>query len=482
MKYHLSQQLDLNSSECLVIGLLEDAPFSPALLTLDKQLNGLIQRLHKKLKTPGQIKTQSDNGECALMLINCGKQDAYQPETLEKHLKTAVNQVISQQVQSALFAFPELKQCSADQQLEYMVQMVDKTTYVQPQFKTTQKPQALQAVTFFQPSATENALHQSIIIAEAITSARRLADLPANLCTPTLLGESTAALVKSVEHLTCKLLHKKEIETLGMGGLLAVSQGSAEPPCFIELQYQGDKSAKPIVLVGKGITFDAGGISIKPAAHMNEMKYDMAGAASVIGTLLACAKLKLPINLIGLIPAAENLPSGEAVKPGDVITMMSKQTVEVLNTDAEGRLVLADALTYAERFKPQCVIDVATLTGAVIVALGHVASGFMTDDESLAEKITLAAKHSLDKVWRLPLYQAYDEGLDSPVADMVNATFDRSAGSILAGMFLAKFAKSFPWLHLDVAGTAWVSGSKRVSTGRPIPLLVEFLRHANQTR
>ena len=221
-----------------------------------------------------------------------------------------------------------------------------------------------------------------------------------------------------------------------MGGLLAVTQGSEEPPCFIELHYQGaEASVPPIVLIGKGVTFDAGGISLKPPANMNEMKYDMAGAATVLGALKASAALQLPINLIGLAPCTENLPSGRAVRPGDIITMMSGQTVEVLNTDAEGRLILADALTYAARFKPRYVIDIATLTGAVIMALGQVASGLMTPDDALADQLTQAAKASGDKLWRLPLWKDYEESLDSPIADMINASFERSAGALRPAYF-----------------------------------------------
>ena len=236
------------------------------------------------------------------------------------------------------------------------------------------------------------------------------------------------------------------------------------------------------MLVGKGITFDSGGISIKPAAGMEEMKYDMAGAASVLGTIKACAALALPINVVGLLACAENMPSGHAIKPGDIVTTMSGLSVEIANTDAEGRLVLADALTYAEQFNPRFVIDIATLTGAIIVALGYVNSGLMTTDDALAELILNAAHETQDKVWRMPLDKAYEDALESPLADLVNAGFDRSAGSISAACFLARFTKKYPWAHLDIAGTAWTPGKKNNATGRPVSLLIGLLRHVAHSR
>ncbi len=295
---------------------------------------------------------------------------------------------------------------------------------------------------------------------------RHLGNMPANICTPTYISQQAMKLCEEFPTLSCTIMGPDEIRDMGMGLLLAVSQGSDQPPQLIDIHYKGTKDdCAPIVLVGKGITFDSGGLSIKPANAMDEMKYDMCGAASVLGTLRACALLKLPVHVIGLIAAAENLLSGSAVKPGDIVTSMSGQTVEIINTDAEGRLVLADALTYAERYNPSFVVDIATLTGAVIIALGNVTSGFMTTDDELAAWIEKAAKESQDKVWRLPLDKAYQEALDSPLADMVNANFDRSAGSITAACFLSRFTEKYRWAHLDIAGTAWVSGKKRNATG-----------------
>ena len=260
-----------------------------------------------------------------------------------------------------------------------------------------------------------------------------------------------------------------------MGALLAVTKGTREPPKFIVLQYQGgDKKAKPIVLVGKGITFDTGGISIKPSAEMDEMKYDMSGAGSVLGTMKAVAQMHLPINVIGVIPSCENMPDGSAIKPGDIVTSMSGQTIEILNTDAEGRLILCDALTYVERFQPAAVIDIATLTGACVIALGAVASGLYANDEQLAEQLIAAGHESGDRAWRMPLWDDYQEQIKSPFADMANIG-GRPAGSVTAACFLARFTENYKWAHLDVAGTAWRSGKDKGSTARPVPMLTAYL-------
>jgi leucyl aminopeptidase len=267
------------------------------------------------------------------------------------------------------------------------------------------------------------------------------------------------------------------MEKLGMGALLAVAKGSHEPPKFLVLQYSGaGKKDKPVVLVGKGVTFDTGGISIKPSAEMDEMKYDMCGAASVLGTFRAIAELKPRLNLVGLIPATENMPGGNATKPGDIVTSMSGQTVEILNTDAEGRLILCDALTYAERFNPAAVVDIATLTGACVIALGHVATGVFANDEGLAEELLEAGRESWDRGWHMPLWEEYQEQLKSPFADMANIG-GRPGGSVTAACFLGRYAEQYAWAHLDIAGTAWTSGKNKGATGRPVPLLTTFLLH-----
>jgi leucyl aminopeptidase len=271
------------------------------------------------------------------------------------------------------------------------------------------------------------------------------------------------------------VLEHADMEVLGMGSLLSVTRGSRQPPKFIILQYtKGKSSQKPVVLIGKGITFDAGGISIKPSSEMDEMKFDMCGAASVLGTMKAVARMELPINLVVIVPTCENLPDGDASKPGDVVTSMSGQTIEVLNTDAEGRLILCDAMTYAERFEPALVVDIATLTGACVVALGHHASGLFSNNDRLARELLAAGEEAWDRAWHMPMWEDYQEQLKSNFADMANIG-GRAGGSITAACFLSRYAKKFDWAHLDIAGTAWKSGKEKGSTGRPVPLLTQFL-------
>jgi leucyl aminopeptidase len=275
--------------------------------------------------------------------------------------------------------------------------------------------------------------------------------------------------------LKVEVLERKDMEKLRMGSLLSVGNGSRQPPKLIVIEHRGGpKKQKPVVLVGKGITFDTGGISLKPGAEMDEMKYDMSGAGSVLGTLRAVAQMKLPFNVVGLIPATENMPDGNATRPGDIVTSMSGQTIEILNTDAEGRLILCDALTYAERFDPAAVIDIATLTGACVIALGHVASGLFANDDKLAEEVLSAGQSASDRAWHMPLWEDYQDQLKSNFADMANIG-GRPAGSVTAACFLARFARKFKWAHLDIAGTAWKSGREKGSTGRPVPLLTQFL-------
>jgi leucyl aminopeptidase len=326
--------------------------------------------------------------------------------------------------------------------------------------------------------ADEAAVVQGIALGRAIaagvTLARECANRPGNVCTPGYLAEQAKKLGK--EHgLKVEVLERKDCAKLGMGSFLAVAQGSDEPPRFIVMRYQGaGKDVAPLVLVGKGITFDSGGISIKPAAEMDEMKFDMGGAASVLGALRAVAESKARVNLIGIIPTCENLPSGRSVKPGDVVTSLSGQTIEILNTDAEGRLILCDALTYAERFKPAAVVDVATLTGACVIALGHHRSGLFSADDTLASELLAAGEAAQDPAWRMPLDDEYDEVLKSNFADMANVG-PRAGGAITAAMFLKRFTAKLRWAHLDVAGTAWKSGAAKGATGRPVALLVHWV-------
>ena len=321
----------------------------------------------------------------------------------------------------------------------------------------------------------ESAIEQGIAISDGISIARDLGNLPSNICTPSYIAKQAKALAKGQKKLTVTVLEEADMRKLKMGSLLSVSAGSRQPAKLITLQYKGGKkNDQPVVLVGKGVTFDTGGISLKPGAAMDEMKFDMCGAASVIGTVRAVVAMNLPINLVGIIPTTENMPDGLATKPGDIVTSMSGQTIEILNTDAEGRLILCDALTYAEKFKPRCVIDIATLTGACIVALGKIPSAVLGNHRALIDDLIESGNQIEDRLWELPLWDEYQEQLNSNFADMANIG-GRDAGTITAACFLSRFTKKFKWAHLDVAGTAWKSGDAKGATGRPVSLLTQYI-------
>jgi len=349
-------------------------------------------------------------------------------------------------------------------------------SYVFTTTKSKPEPRTLQRVVVALPAAArlKTVFEQTAAAVAGIEYAKEWANRPANHATPSLLAGAARALAKYPK-MACQVLGPKEVAKLGMGSFMAVAQGSQEPLRFIVLRYTGAaKTVAPTVLVGKGITFDSGGISLKPAPEMDEMKFDMSGAASVLGVFRALAELKPAINVVGLIPACENLPDGRAIKPGDVVSSMSGQTIEILNTDAEGRLVLCDALTYAERFKPRAVVDIATLTGACMIALGGVRSGLFASNDELAAALLAAGEASSDLCWRMPLDEDYAEGLKSNFADVANVA-GRAGGAITAAKFLQRFAGKFPWAHLDIAGTAWKSGTAKGATGRPVALLLQYL-------
>ena len=465
MQYELATDLDTTKYAYFVQGFLSEA----------QQLN------------PGDLSLQT-LADKPLLKIYCGSKEKFNLTQLKKRLADIFELLNKQNISSALITMPQLANKTPNQQLQLMIRCIEEKTYQMLDFKTPPHPSfALKRLVFHLEGSTIEGLQTAQAIAKGMNLTRTLANLPANICTPTYLGEAAIQLAKAhPKVLKTRVWDKEAIEKFKMGALLAVAQGSHEEPRFIEIHYQPQDTKQahqpPVVLVGKGVTFDAGGISLKPSANMNEMKYDMAGAASVIGALKACAELELPIPVIGLIAATENMPGGRAVKPGDVIQSMSGKTIEILNTDAEGRLILADALTYAERFQPRFVVDIATLTGAIIIALGHVNSGLMTTDDELAETLLKAAKHSDDKLWRLPLEDDYQEAMNSPLADMVNAQFDRGAGSITAACFLSRFTQNLRWAHLDIAGTAWISGTQRQATGRPVALLMQWLQDVSETR
>jgi leucyl aminopeptidase len=321
----------------------------------------------------------------------------------------------------------------------------------------------------------ERAIREGIAIAAGVKLAKDMGNRPGNICTPDHLADQAKTLGERFNGIQVQVLDRAELEKLGMGALLAVSRGSAQPPKLIVVEYRnGATDTKPIVLVGKGVTFDSGGISIKPSAAMDEMKFDMCGAASVLGVLHTCAELALPVNVIGIIPAVENMPGSNATKPGDIVTSMSGQTIEILNTDAEGRLILCDAITYSERFSPRVVIDIATLTGACVIALGNHPHGLFSNHSPLANDLLNAGRAAADRAWELPLWEEYQDQLESNFADMANVG-GREAGAVTAACFLSRFAKKLHWAHLDIAGTAWKSGKAKGATGRPVPLLTQYL-------
>ena len=349
-------------------------------------------------------------------------------------------------------------------------------SYVYTTTKSKAEGRSLARVSLGLPKAAagQTEFDQAVAAVAGIELAKEWANRPANHATPTDLAQAARGLAKFPK-ISCQVLGPREVAKLKMGSFMAVAQGSEQPLRFIVLQYKGAPASQaPTVLVGKGITFDTGGISIKPAGEMDEMKYDMGGAASVLGVFRALGELKPAINVVGLIPSCENMPDGKAVKPGDVVTSMSGQTIEILNTDAEGRLILCDALSYAERFKPQAVVDIATLTGACVIALGAVRSGLFSSDDALAQRLLAAGETAQDLAWRMPLDDDYAEGLKSNFADVANIA-GRAGGAITAAKFLQRFTAKFAWAHLDIAGTAWKSGAAKGATGRPVGLLLEFL-------
>jgi leucyl aminopeptidase len=349
-------------------------------------------------------------------------------------------------------------------------------SYVYTTTKSKPEPRTLKQVVVAVPDVAKlkPTFERAVATVTGIEFAKEWANRPPNHATPTLLAQAARSLSR-MPKISCQVLGPKDVAKLGMGSFMAVAQGSSEPLRFIVLQYSAAaKSVAPTVLIGKGITFDTGGISIKPAPEMDEMKFDMCGAASVLGVFRALAELAPAINVVGLIPTCENMPDGRAIKPGDVVTSMSGQTIEILNTDAEGRLILCDALTYAERFKPSAVVDIATLTGACVIALGGVRSGLFASNDALAQSLEQASESSQDLCWRMPLDDEYAEGLKTNFADVANVA-GRAGGAITAAKFLQRFASKFAWAHLDIAGTAWKSGGAKGATGRPVGLLLDFL-------
>jgi len=478
----------LNASGCAVVGVYADGKMSEAAAIIDKATKGYLRRVIERGDMNGSIGStlllhDVPGVACTrVLLLGLGPKSGFTEKQFRRCIGAAIEMLARTGATDAELHFTELSVGHRDVEWRVMqtARAAREATYRFEQMKSAPAKNAsalrriVLAVTKSDEKRAARGLAQGLALAHGISLARDLGNLPGNICTPAYLAEQARKLAKHYR-MKVQVLEQADMEKLGMNTLLSVAAGSSQPPKLIVLEYRaGAKNQKPVVLVGKGVTFDTGGISLKPAPEMDEMKYDMSGAGSVLGTLKAVAEMKLPVNVVGIIPATENMPGGRATKPGDIVTSMSGQTVEILNTDAEGRLILCDALTYAERFDPAAVIDIATLTGACVIALGHVVSGLFANDDPLAREVLTAGDHAGDGAWHLPLHDEYQDQLRSNFADFANIG-GRPAGAVTAACFLSRFTKQYKWAHLDVAGTAWKSGKEKGSTGRPVPLLTQFL-------
>ena len=476
-------------SACVVAGVFESRKLTLPAELLDNASDGYISEIVRRGDMEGKAGTtlllQKVPGTLSerVLLVGLGKEKDFREKEFCNAVRTAVKTLNETGAFDASIFLTELavKKRSVAWRIRQTAMIALDATYKFDQFKSKKDEvrRPLRKLTLGverrnELALSEEALNQGIAIAQGMALAKTLGNLPPNICHPSYLAEQAQTMAVEFK-LGCEILDTADMEKLGMHSLLSVARGAHQPPKLIVLSYKGAKaSEKPIVLVGKGVTFDTGGISLKPAAEMDEMKYDMCGAAGVLGTMQAVARMQLPINLTVIVPATENMPGGNASRPGDIVTSMSGQTIEILNTDAEGRLILCDALTYAERFEPDTVIDVATLTGACVVALGGVASGLFANKDSLAHELLDAGNEAHDRAWHMPLWDDYQELLKSPFADMGNIG-GRWGGAITAACFLSRFTKKYDWAHLDIAGTAWKSGAEKGATGRPVPLLTHYL-------
>ena len=476
-------------SACVVVGVFESRKLTLPAELLDNISGGYISDIVRRGDMEGKAGTtlllhNVPSTHCdRILLVGLGKEKEFREKEFASAIRTAVkvlNETGAFDASLFLTELPVRKHSITWRVRQTVIAALD-ATYKFDQFKSKKEEirRPLRKLTISverrnELAPAEEGLQQGLAIAEGVSLTKTLGNLPPNVCHPTHLAEQARAMASEFK-LDCEILEREDMEKLGMHSLLAVARGSYQPPKLIVLSYKGSRaSEKPIVLVGKGVTFDTGGISLKPGAEMDEMKYDMCGAASVLGTMQAVARMALPINLTVVVPATENMPGGNATRPGDIVTSMSGQTIEILNTDAEGRLILCDALTYAERFEPDTLIDVATLTGACVVALGNVATGLFANKDSLARELQEAGEEANDRAWHMPLWDDYQELLKSPFADMANIG-GRWGGAISAACFLSRFTKKFDWAHLDIAGTAWKSGADKGATGRPVPLLTHYL-------
>ena len=492
MKIQLSSLDVLHArTDCLVVAVREGAQQPPSTRKIERASKGLI----KSLMASGDIDGRPGNvllvpfpsGIQAKRLLLVGVGDKPDIDDLASAALAAARQLCSTQSVSAVVTLTEIAVTGTDATTRARVisQAIQEASYRFNQLKTSKGKEAarrqctvnrvsLLASSGKNDTAMRTGIQEACAIANGVALAKDLSNLPGNLCTPSYLANQARKLGKS-HKLKVNVLDEAKMKALGMGALLSVSRGSREPARLIVMEHQGgQRSDAPVVLVGKGLTFDAGGISLKPAGAMDEMKYDMCGGASVFGAMVAASELKLKLNVIGIVPSSENLPDGAANKPGDIVTSMSGKTIEILNTDAEGRLILCDALTYAERYKPAAIIDIATLTGACVVALGHPATGLFSPDDHLAEELLASGESARDRAWRMPIWNEYQKQLNSPFADMANIG-GRTAGAVTAACFLARFTKNMTWAHLDIAGTAWHSGANKGATGRPVSMLTRFL-------
>ncbi|HXE38030.1 MAG TPA: leucyl aminopeptidase [Azonexus sp.] len=474
---------------CVVAGVFESRKLTLPAELIDKAANGyisdIVRRGDMEGKSGSTLLLHNVPGTLCdrVLLVGLGKEKDFREKEFGNAVRTAVKTLNETGAFDASIFLTELavKKRSIAWRVRQTAMIALDATYRFDQYKSKKDEvrRPLRKLTLgverrSELAQAEEALSQGIAIAQGMALTKTLGNLPPNVCHPTYLAEQAQAMAGEFK-LDCETLDRADMEKLGMNSLLSVAQGAHQPPKLIVLHYKGAKaSEKPLVLVGKGVTFDTGGISLKPGADMDEMKYDMCGAASVLGVMQAVARMALPINLTVIVPATENMPGGNATRPGDIVTSMSGQTIEILNTDAEGRLILCDALTYAERFEPDTVIDVATLTGACVVALGGVASGLFANKDALARELLDAGDEAHDRAWHMPLWDDYQELLKSPFADMANIG-GRWGGAITAACFLSRYTKKYDWAHLDIAGTAWKSGADKGATGRPVPLLLHYI-------
>ena len=485
-----AESLATLATSCAVVGFYRKRKLTPSASVLDERMGGLLEKLLKRDDIegkPGELlvvpNTSLEDIE-RVILVGLGKKEELDAGAYRKALAAAAKALTTGHAKQAVSTLHEAEVTGRDAawNIRQFIEILEASAYRFTELKTEHadhKPRLNKVQFLVQDDAAlavaEDSIRQGHAIALGVGLARNLANLPGNICTPTYLAEQAEKVGKKHKKLKVKILDEKAIEEQGMGAFLSVSRGSEEPARFIIMEYSGASAkTKPYVLVGKGLTFDAGGISIKPSANMDEMKYDMCGGAGVIGAMAAVAELQLPLNVVALVPASENLPSGSANKPGDIVKSMAGMTIEILNTDAEGRLLLCDALHYAQRYEPAAVIDVATLTGACVVALGRHPSGLWSNNEDLAAALMQAGEESRDRVWRMPLWDEYQDQLKSNFADLANIG-GPDGGSVTAACFLSRFAKEYPWAHIDIAGTAWKSGAEKGATGRPVPLLVQYL-------